>query len=205
MDSTTLKLVVGGEKKSEKMPDVFKKVTPGKVSKYLDFKAADTYRGFSSRTRRLQNGEIELAVAHLEYFDSVEPNEVIPSEGHTVLLFDEKSHEVLFRKHLPESGDPFVDQEKAYLLAAAVEASRMSFVADGAEFLTSYLAGERVDPDLAEMAFDLVREDQFEALGEGDDELLWAEFADALHEKIHGFAYDMETALLPAAAGPVMA
>lgn len=187
------------------MPDLKRVVTPGKVSRLTDFSPPHQVPGFAERKKKINDGAFELTVAHLEFFDGVVPSDATPSEGHYVVLYDEADEKVAFRHHLEPTEDVALDQERAYLIAAAVEASRKSFVADGAEFLADYFTSEHASVAAAEMAFDLVREDRFEDLGEGDDELLWVEFADELHERIHGFSYDMESVLAPAMNAPSFA
>ncbi|MHA6345932.1 hypothetical protein [Roseivivax sp. CAU 1761] len=178
------------------IPDLAGKVTPGKMYKNASFRLADVKSGFAKYDRQLEDVAQELSVAHISSFADICESDAVPSEGYVVTVYDEASHGVSFQHHLPEDEGGFVDQERAFMLAAAVEASRKSFVADGAEFLATYLCGAEAK-DAAFHAFEMLNEDRYEALGEGADELLWWQFADGLHERVFGFSYDVESLVDP--------
>ncbi|EPX83560.1 hypothetical protein [Salipiger mucosus] len=179
------------------IPALDGKVTPGLIYQASGFGLADEKPGFTRRTRSLRDQGQEIWVSRIETFDSVPRTQAGPSEGYVVSFCEEADAGIGFHHHIPEDEGGLVDQERAYMLAAAVEASRKPFVADGAEFLATVLSGERNNGHTVKKAFDMVHEDRYEELGAGDDELLWWQFMDDLHERTYGFSYEVENFLEP--------
>lgn len=171
------------------VPDLRGKVTPAKMHISSGFQLASVRPGIATYERMVTQATQMILVTHVSNFDPSLMPAALEGEGYLVSLYDEASHGVSFSHRIREDDGSLVDQERAFMLAAAVEASQKPTAVEGARVLANYLTGEDTSDRVEAMAFEMIC---YEGLGAGAEELFWWQLLDDLHERTYGFSYGVE-------------